>query len=489
MKHEASQAGSTLLWAIGALVLLSVAGAMIAKMTPSTLQGKLEQEAGARAYYNANSGLNYILGMQQAAQASGTTLANFVDSMGNGTSKTMNLSGTDSFSYQLQTLNSANSTYQITHLVGTVKNQGGAAAYAYQIHGGGKNKSGPKEYIVTSKDWSSTNGSYIINAGNSTLEISQPTYVGADIAAKKVVIAYGATIDGNIVSSTSVTLAQSATVSKSICAADGDVSVGYGAVVSGDVSANGDIDMVQNSYIGGNANSTEWITMHAYTTIVKTATSPNSISYPDDISWAHQSVGSYVRGTPTINCSEINAPYDNTIKSCGTQAIGGSSTSKTNPLSEGSYGKVTLNYGESLYLSSGTYKFCNISTGYNTSVYLDISSGQDLNILVKGDVDFGQATTFYIKTTSSGSYVQASSVTPHSAAKYIYLGSNSNVTFGYDLSWFGTIYAKTKITLGQSFELIGAIGTPGSTSIGYGINVAEYVLADYAEKNWSTTSK
>ena len=43
-----SESGSTLLWAIGVLVLLSVVGAMISQMSPSSLQGKLEQEAGMR---------------------------------------------------------------------------------------------------------------------------------------------------------------------------------------------------------------------------------------------------------------------------------------------------------------------------------------------------------------------------------------------------------------------------------------------------------
>ena len=42
---------------------------------------------------------------------------------------------------------------------------------------------------------------------------------------------------------------------------------------------------------------------------------------------------------------------------------------------------------------------------------------------------------------------------------------------------------------GGASSLVGAIGTPGSVDIGYSMNIIEYVLADYADENWSTTAK
>ena len=93
--------GSSLLWAIGALVLLSVVGATVALMSPAALQSKLEQEAGMRAYYNANAGLNYILGEQQAEQLNQTNFSDFLSKMGGSSVVSYDLGAGGKFSYRL----------------------------------------------------------------------------------------------------------------------------------------------------------------------------------------------------------------------------------------------------------------------------------------------------------------------------------------------------------------------------------------------------
>lgn len=451
--------GAVVFTVIAAIIALTTISAALARLFSTGTETNIIDNYQRQAYYTALSGLDY------AKTLTATTL----ESIRTGTTSTSYAVDNNSFTLTVSTKNSD----------GT-----------YPVSVRGKTYEGKGNYYISSVDvtpvtsgWSSTVGDYIINSANSTLTISQPTSVNSSIAGKKVIVGYGATVTGNVISSTSITLTQASTVSKNVCAANGDVTLGYGAVITGNASANGDIYMTQSSQIGGNANATEYITMEYYTKIAGKATSPYSIKYKGD----GQSVGSYVQATPTINCSAPSAPYDNTITSCGTVSKNATSSGLT--LSPGSYKAITTNQDGVLYLSSGTYKLCSLSSGYNAKIYLDISSGSDLTILVNGDVNFSQATTFYIKTSASSGYVQASSATPHSAAKYIYLGSSSNVTFGYSLSWFGTIYAKTSIALGQGFTLVGAIGTPGSVDIGYSMNIIEYVLADYADENWSTTAE
>ena len=73
-----------------------------------------------RAYYNANAGLNYIMGMQQFSQVNGTSFSNFASAMGGGSAVAYNMGSGGNFSFQLGNMvaNGTNGTYQVTSLVG-----------------------------------------------------------------------------------------------------------------------------------------------------------------------------------------------------------------------------------------------------------------------------------------------------------------------------------------------------------------------------------
>ena len=47
-----------------------------------------------------------------------------------------------------------------------------------------------------------------------------------------------------------------------------------------------------------------------------------------------------------------------------------------------------------------------------------------------------------------------------------------------------TLYAKTSLSTGQYFYMVGALACPGSLSISSDMEIYEYVLADYAKANW-----
>lgn len=149
----AGQCGATLLYVIGAIVLLGGIAAALAVMSPSTTQSKLEQEAGDRAFYNAQSGLNFIYSMAAAYKANGESInAFFNDYGGNGNLITYNLPGNGSFCYRLA-VNSINSidsnsgTFDISYLMGTV-GSGQTTKYAYLLYGGDRGSKNTIDYTL-----------------------------------------------------------------------------------------------------------------------------------------------------------------------------------------------------------------------------------------------------------------------------------------------------------------------------------------------------
>lgn len=261
--------GSSILWAIGALVVLGLVGAGIAVMTPSATQSKLEQEAGMRAYYNANAGLNFVMSMQNVAQSNKTSFSNYMSMMGDSGVVSYNVEDDGYFAYQLGNIvtNGVNGTYQITDLSGTVMNSSGGSAYGYVIFGGGKGSSHVFNYNVSSM--SNTNGraNDVLSGSAVTITASSTNVTGNIYAKNSVSVANDTIINGNVVSNGSFTGASRTSVSGYVCA-DGDVSLASSSIVSGDINAGGDVTLESASKVGGSIYSGGTVTLKSESVVV-----------------------------------------------------------------------------------------------------------------------------------------------------------------------------------------------------------------------------
>lgn len=537
--------GSSLLWAIGALVVMGLVGAGIAVMTPSTTQSKLEQEAGMRAYYNANAGLNFVVSMQNVAESENISFSNYISSMGSGGSVSYNVESDGYFTYQLGNIvtSGVNGTYQITNLIGTATNSTGGSAYGYAVFGGGKGNSAVFTYVPVGAGGSATPeraAKYVLYAGNAdvvvggsanitgdiyakTLDIEQATINGDVIVKGKADLGYLTVINGDLCSSGDISLNQS-TVSGTInnfgnivfyynSKAYGDVfSSGYvteaeqtklyGSLNAGSyVLTSGRADMYQNVYAGGNIDlNKSYATIHgnAYSgAVIKLAwgTEITGQAVAVDVQQASGSTVGSIRETttyppniaptaPTACVSDSTPPLATITTGSKNVSIGWHETTydTSNPLPPGKYKNLTISSSAPITFTSGSYYFSSVSLGWGTKINYNITDG-DINIFVKGDA--GINATDGIKISTDGViWSDIADVATAKAAK-VYWESHGAGTLEWGMPWFGTLFATTGITLGgKNSPVIGALVTSGNLSnIDWDADIV-YVPSNYAIQHW-----
>jgi hypothetical protein len=539
------EGGSSLLWAIGALVLLSVLGATVALMSPSALQSKLEQEAGMRAYYNANAGLNYILGMQQAKSLSNVSFANFKTDMGDGAYANCNIGRNDGFYFKLGNFVTANSnsTYQITDLVGTVANSSGEKIYSYVLYGGGKGSSS----VLTYGREPSGATKYVVYAGNAKVSIDGAAVITGDVYAKSldvqmVVITgsvstvndaklgFATTLKGSLCSGGNVTLDQSS-VSQTINAM-GDIDFEWASQVGGDVFSGGNITTASSVRLYSNVNAQESVSLGWDTRISKntyaggvgckkcdidfdgTSASIGNNAYANkniDLSWGSSisgvavaqkvnivpgsSVGSYqettsyppnVRPTAPAACRNDSPPNMTKFNNTSTVDIdipwASSRYDKNNPLKPGKYRDLRMGSSATLTFTAGEYYFNSVTTGWDDNINYDLSGG-DITIFVTGDIYINRANS--ISISSNGKYYKDISDTDPALAAKVYWESHKAGTIEWGTDWFGTMFTQDSITLGgANIHVVGALVTSGTVSdIDWAASIY-YVPSNYAKANW-----
>lgn len=466
--------GSTLIMAIIAIIVIGALGVGMQQMSSSAVLNQLMFNQSNQARNLAYSGVKYAKGLIYSYQALGKTFTQFKDDLtaNSGVYDLGNNLGKFVITVPSNTTTGNTTSFTVSVLG---KTPDGSFQSQYQLP---SNVS--LTYTYTPQQWNG--GEYVISAGK-VLNAAQNSTISGSISGEAVTLENGAVINGNIISASSVTLVQTSTVHGYVCASSGNVTVNNKAVVDGNVSANGYIHVVENAIIKQNAYATKYINMDNNSTIKLVGQAGEDIKGDPS---------KYVIGTPlpytlpTVTCPSTNAPTAPTITNSG--KIVAPSSTLSSPLPNGEYTTFTLNNNDSAYLKSGAYTFSSITTNNNANLYLDISSGGDLTILTTGNVSIAQNTNILIKTTTNGAYRSivdnTSLVTPHSDAAHIYLGSNTNVTFNNGTGWFGTIYAKNSISIPENFILIGTLASPGTVSLNTGLNVIEYVLANYARSNW-----
>jgi hypothetical protein len=147
----------------------------------------------------------------------------------------------------------------------------------------------------------------------------------------------------------------------------------------------------------------------------------------------------------------------------------GSTDTRTNAtftLSPNTYGTLALVGDNNITLSSGNYYFAAITTaaGSNNNVYLDLSSGNPINIYVAGNLDFDtQFNMLYVKGPGDTTFALIKN--RPDLAKLIYWETHGLFSLGGSSVWGGTVY---------------------STASGLGINVAQFI--NYTGAVWAFDS-
>lgn len=466
MSHS-SQRGSALLWVIGSIIVLGLIGTAVSQFTTSANFGILANNRQAAGYYAALSGLNYAKTLD--ATAFEAILA------GTGSQQTYTLADTTQFTLIVSAASAG--AYPVKS-IGTVNN--GSSLEANAILTASITPVAPPPTT-----WGG--GDYVISTGGD-LSLPQSAKINGSVAGNSLTLSQYADVSGNVISDTSANLGQYANVGGYVCAAAGDVVLNQYAEVAKDVSANGKISVGQYAIAHQNAYATGSISMSQYAKIMLTGQAGGGINRAQ-----YDFIGTPLTYTmPTVTCPETAAPIAPVITATGTANVPASSASS--PIPPGQYKAWSTGQHGTAYLTSGTYTFPSIQYNQYMDLYLDASSGNPLTILASGAITTGQYTTVHIKTANTaGQYLTIAQIEAttaatktkiHADAALIYMGSGTSMQWSQYGSWFGTLYAKTALSTGQYFYMVGALACPGSLSISSSMEIYEYVLADYAKNNW-----
>ncbi|WP_428565390.1 MAG: DUF7305 domain-containing protein [Solidesulfovibrio sp. DCME] len=373
-------AGSSLLWAIGALVVMGVVGAGLALMTPATMQSKLQQEAGMKAYYNANAGLNFIMSMNEVAELNNMSFTNYISLMGGGSSIAYNIDSDEYFTYRLGNIvtNGVNGNYQITNLTGTVANSAGGAAYSYAIYGGGKGSSRILNYVPVGAGGTSTPSGaakYVFSGGDVTISASKETVVGSIYGRTSISLADNAVITGDLIS-------------------NGNVSVGSKGSITGSICSDGTVSLTEDNVVTGTINSKSNVTMESRTT-TGTITSGGNVT---------------LNGSAQQINGDINAAGNVTIASSANVSGNIVATGSVTVSSSGSKISGNIYAGDVITIKSGITILGGLYSGNNTEL-------QDSSISVGLDINAGKLANFtgwggtYQKNVYAGTGVNMSGKT------------------------------------------------------------------------------
>lgn len=536
-------AGATLLWAIGALVVLGALGVGVGLMNPSATMQMVQNNPKEQAYLYALSGVNYAKGLDA------TTVAGLA-----GSTRTYLLLNNDGFRLDIGASSSSTST---------------TITYPVQSIGIVNTSTGLESNYLVSKDIqyqlssSSDDGDYkgihiftkgVLALGNNAvfdgsvmgkdLTINDSSNIGGDVISSTyinvvshttiggllcangdITTSSQSTFKGDIKSQGNVSIGSSSTVVDKSIYAKGSVTIGSSVRVKGDIHADGDVKLVSASYVEGSIytngklslGSGSRISKNAY---VKKATSLESASFIDgnlysggniSVGWGSKVGGVTCSGgvvsgdtryislcsaynssyliAPTlpVECNILSAPKHADPSNFPSSGVAKSVSNGTLALDPGTYGDLSLGWLGVLKLKTGVYHFKSMDmTGSEAKLYLNVSGG-DVTIFVTNYVKMGNLFTVYISNDGS-TYKTYSTIDKASDDILIgaksYLETMGYVTFGNENSWVGTIYAKNNINFGNKTRVIGAVfssdGVVGPTN-----NVVSYyVESNYAHDHW-----
>jgi len=462
-----SSSGSTLLWMIGALVVLGSVAAGVALMSPSASNQVVMDNYKDQAYYASLSGINFAKSLNDA-------------SMSNLANKTTFISLSDNVGYDLSIGSPVAGAYPVTSLGKVIVNNVYAANYYIgpieivpMSSGGGDIPDNP---AVPDANYSgakfSFSGNYtgdaIVNTAyfNGGVNISGSIYYMND--GSKCMEIYGNSVgstDGSstICSNTCIKLLGNVTVYGNVVG-QGNVRLESGSVY-GNVTTGGDAYLAPwNGYIYKLSSDSDSGDLNYYGTV-------NS----DGIK---NIAGDIIKlSKKPSQCKGFSLPKHLVV-----------TPTKDDP----NYGDTYIFYGTDID-DTTTYAFPSLTTGGGARTCFDLSGEKKyVNIFVKGGMNFGSS--IYIRTSSDSDCFDKSNKLTRSnynsekfinAAKKIYIDVNGKAKFSGDgHAWVGTLFVKDGIQTEGTFTSVGALYSNGAIDTN-GDTLTYFVKSDFANTNWS----
>jgi predicted acyltransferase (DUF342 family) len=398
--------GGVMFVVVGALVVLSIMGAVVSRLTSSSGGTEIQENRFGEAYYAAYSGIQYLNSIEKNKTSAYTDLTDFVTKVNSGSPYSLP-GGAGRFQLVIAAVSGSTTKYTVSTLVGSAV--GGASAsresnFVLKYSGvrtftppSGSNKlldyvqSG---YDVTSSSSMKTNGN--IYATNDITLVEGNVVSGNLVAHHAVTLGSAVKIYGTIYSSGTVTLGPNNEVSKDITAI-GAVTVGSGSktqsissnssvklqssgqVVTGNINAGGDVTISSGATITGDVISGGNVTLDSSACKIG-----GNIHASGDVAISSGSIinGKVVAGG-TITVASSSAQVKGGMSSGGGMTIG-SSFSTVGGLVSG--GKIIL----ADKISIGTDLNTNIEVqfgGYDTVVNGSVYCNNTLNIPVRVTIE------------------------------------------------------------------------------------------------------
>lgn len=476
MKRTIRQSGSTLLWMIGALVVLGAVAAGVALMSPSAINQELANNRHQQSYYVALSGINFAKSLTETQLI---TVDSKTYSIGSGefTLKVGDKSGT---TYPVSSLGSINkgkygeSYYYIGSINITpvaennIRPTGPTGSISgKEVHIAGIVDGPVIAQISTLSGGSKITGSYILTSTTQELVITGGVTVavnnGSVVCSNKGVSISGGSsvINGNVYSPGAAS------------SGNGYIKISGGATVNGNLYANNTITLDGASRIYGQSHSQKDI--QVVSSIIGTSSKKQnllSVLTPTIDGWQtiytdiNSQQGIYLKGI-TLNG---NLHYKTLLQTTqyATTWVGSqdhSPTYPTEPLSCDSFDIFTAPKFSATEdkviradttISAGTYYYKSLTTESWPTICLDTSGG-DINILVRGRAYIGGKVYIKSKAAEKCKQFDISSSAAAAAAPYIYLYSGEEFTLGGGVDWAGTVVANGDINPGGGSEIVGSL--------------------------------
>lgn len=528
--------GGVMFVVIGALVVLSVLGAVISRLTGSGGGTEIQENRFDGAYYAAYSGLEYLQYAEQNLDLSYADLSDFVSKINAASPYTLP-SGVGQFQIVIAPVAGSTTKYTVASLIGSTV--GGSSAT--------RESSFVLKYLgertfASSQPSPNRASKYVTFAPAAKMSIDGASDIIGDIYAKslksKMVV-----IDGSVTVVDDADLNFKTIVNGKLCSG-GDVSLDQSSV-SGDINVQGNVIMKFASSVGGSAfvggsyssdgdvvisgdlnvgkltcGATEFGFSNEYSgdvfsagnikfsgsssTVLQNAYSGDTIT----LSWGSTikkvavakivkknegSVGSMIETTsypPNIApkepaaCTIVESPHPNGTVTAGTVDISSGwaqgKYKRSTPLAPGNYRKLSIANSEPLTLRAGQYVFAKMNLEWNVTLNLDVSAG-DITIFSIGPVNTSKLDVYV--TTDGSTWKSMRAVDKTNAAK-VYLEAHDNIVLGWDADWFGTLFSTKVIRFDGSNDLIGAVAMLGTQSDYSWANNIDYVPSNYAMAHW-----
>jgi cytoskeletal protein CcmA (bactofilin family) len=336
----------------------------------------------------------------------------------------------------------------------------GTAGHPAEIHAGGS---------VEAAGSSTVHGT-VFSGGDFEAKGSSTFYGDIHACNGSIEIGGGATIVGNLYARDSIEISGGANVTGNLYSMQGDIELGPS--INGDAFAAGDIDIGNRggTILSGEAHAGGFIEMGNASRIGGDAYAAISIERERN-----------VRGFACAPCSPDPPqppicpktydfaslePPEATVFSAGTDDYGDARWQESLTLAPGSYGEIDLRGSSSnLYLESGTYKLKSLEFGWKGSLYLDISSGEEILIFVEEDFETGGNFRVYINESGvpgddqraidrSGGFSRVEA----SLAELIFLEAHGEIHISAPGDWFGSLHTPyDRLRIGNGSTVIGAL--------------------------------